>query len=197
MNLPNKLTIFRILLVPVLCLVWLFPYESFGFHFGSVTVNFISVSYLNIIVLVLFLIASFTDFLDGMIARKNNLVTTFGKFADPIADKLLINTVMIIMAYKRMIPVVPCLLMILRDIVVDGCRMIAAQNGVVVSAGILGKLKTVLQIITIIILLINNLPFELLNIPVDEIMIWFTAFVSFAGGSSYFMQLKEYIFKSM
>ena len=197
MNLPNKLTIFRILLVPVLCLVWLFPYESFGFHFGSVTVNFISVSYLNIIVLVLFLIASFTDFLDGMIARKNNLVTTFGKFADPIADKLLINTVMIIMAYKRMIPVVPCLLMILRDIVVDGCRMIAAQNGVVVSAGILGKLKTVLQIITIIILLINNLPFELLNIPVDEIMIWFTAFVSFAGGYSYFMQLKEYIFKSM
>lgn len=197
MNLPNKLTIFRIVLVPVLCLVWLFPYESFGIHFDAIKVGYISISYLNLIVLVLFVIASITDLLDGKIARKNNLVTTFGKFIDPIADKLLVNVMLIILSYKRMIPVVPCIFMIARDIVVDGCRMIAAQNGVVVSAGILGKLKTALQMVSIIVILLNNIPFEMMNLPVDEILIWFTAFVSLAGGYSYFMQLKEYIFKSM
>ena len=197
MNLPNKLTLFRIIIVPLLCLVWLFPYEYFDFSFGCLNFGFISISYLNLIVLALFAIASFTDFLDGNIARKKNLVTTFGKFADPIADKLLVNTMLIILAYKRMIPVLPCILMILRDIVVDGCRMIAAQNGVVVSAGILGKMKTALQMITIILILLNNVPFELYNLPVDEILIWFTSFISLAGGYSYFMQLKEFIFKSM
>lgn len=197
MNLPNKLTIFRIVLVPVLCLVWLFPYDQFGIAFDSLTIGGISVSYLNLIVMVIFAIASFTDYLDGNIARKNKIVTTFGKFADPIADKLLVNTMLIIMAYKHMIPLVCCIIMILRDIVVDGCRMIAAQKGVVVSAGLLGKLKTVLQMITIILILFNNIPFEIWNIPMDELLIWFTTFISMAGGYSYFMQVREYIFESM
>ena len=197
MNLPNKLTVFRILLVPILCLVWLFPYEQVGIYFGYVAFGHITVSYLNLIVLGIFAVASITDFFDGQIARRRNMVTTFGKFADPIADKLLVNTMLIIMSYKRMIPVLPCVIMICRDIIVDGCRMIAAQHGTVVSAGILGKLKTVLQMLTIILVLFNNLPFELYNLPVDEIMIWFTAFVSAAGGYSYFAQLKHYIFESM
>ena len=197
MNLPNKLTLFRIVLVPVLCLVWLFPYDQFGIAFDSLTIGGISVSYLNLIVLAIFGIASFTDFLDGNIARKKHIVTTFGKFADPIADKLLVNTMLIIMAYKRMIPLVCCIIMILRDIIVDGCRMIAAQKGVVVSAGMLGKLKTALQMVTIVVILFNNIPFEIWNIPLDEILIWFTTFISIAGGYSYFMQVKEYIFESM
>ena len=197
MNLPNKLTIFRIVLIPLLCLVWLFPYGQFGITLGSITIGHISVSYLNIIVLVIFAIASFTDFLDGHLARKNGIVTTFGKFADPIADKLLVNTMLIILTYKHAIPVIPCVIMICRDIIVDGCRMSAAQHGVVVSAGILGKLKTVLQMFTIIFTLLNNLPFELFSLPISQIMIWFTAFVSAAGGYSYFMQLKQYIFESM
>ena len=197
MNLPNKLTLFRIVLVPVLCLVWLFPYDQFGIAFDSLTVGGISVSYLNLIVLAIFGIASFTDFLDGKIARKNNIVTTFGKFADPIADKLLVNTMLIIMTYKHMIPLVCCIVMILRDIIVDGCRMRAAQKGVVVSAGMLGKLKTALQMVTIVLILFNNIPFEIWNIPLDEILIWFTTFISIAGGYSYFMQVKEYIFESM
>ena len=197
MNLPNKLTLFRIVLVPVLCLVWLFPYDQFGFAFDSLTIGGISVSYLNLIVLAIFAVASFTDYLDGNIARKNNIVTTFGKFADPIADKLLVNMMLIIMAYKHMIPLVCCIVMVLRDIIVDGCRMIAAQKGIVVSAGMLGKLKTVLQMITIVLILFNNIPFEIWNIPVDEILIWFTTFISVAGGYSYFMQVKEYIFESM
>ncbi|MCR4855100.1 MAG: CDP-diacylglycerol--glycerol-3-phosphate 3-phosphatidyltransferase [Erysipelotrichaceae bacterium] len=197
MNLPNKLTLFRIVLVPILALVWLFPYNEAGLSIGSMSIGNVTLPYLNLIVIGIFAIASFTDFLDGNIARRNNMVTTFGKFADPIADKLLVNMMLLILSYKHMIPIVCCILMILRDIVVDGCRMIAAQNGVVVSAGMLGKLKTFLQMITIIIILLNNLPFELWYIPVDEILIWFTTFISVAGGYSYFMQVRNYIFESM
>ena len=197
MNLPNKLTLFRIFLVPVLCLVWLFPYEEAGIEIGFFNIGNITLPYLNLIVLGIFALASITDYLDGNIARKKNMVTTFGKFADPIADKLLVNMMLLILSYKHMIPLVCCILMILRDIVVDGCRMIAAQKGVVVSAGILGKLKTALQMVTIIIILLNNLPFELWYLPVDEILIWFTSFISVAGGYSYFMQVKDFIFESM
>lgn len=197
MNLPNKLTIFRIVLVPVLALIWLFPYEQFNIQIGYFMIGNVSLSYLNIIVLLIFALASFTDFLDGKIARKYNLITTFGKFADPIADKLLVNMMLIILAYKHAIPIVPVIIMILRDIVVDGCRMIAAQKGVVVSAGILGKMKTALQMFTIIFVLLNNLPFEIWYLPVSDILMWFTSFISAIGGYSYFMQVKQYIFESM
>ena len=182
MNLPNKLSLFRVFMIPVCVFTLLFEDV---------------LPYFNFFALAIFALASFTDFLDGHIARKYNLVTTFGKFADPIADKLLVNMMLLILSYKHMIPLVCCILMILRDIVVDGCRMIAAQKGVVVSAGILGKLKTALQMFTIIIILLNNLPFEMWYIPVDEIMIWFTTFISLAGGYSYFMQVKDFIFESM
>ena len=197
MNLPNKLTIFRIILVPIICLVWLFPYEQFNIYIGYINILNISLSWINIITLLLFIIASLTDFLDGSIARKKKLVTTFGKFADPIADKLLVNMMLILLSYKHMIPVVPVVLMILRDIIVDGCRMLAAEKGIVVSAGILGKLKTVLQMVAIVFVLLNNLPFELLQLPVCDILIWFACFISVAGGYSYFMQVKNYIFESM
>ena len=197
MNLPNKLTIFRIVLVPITLLVYLFPYEQFGIHFLSIEFGPTSVSYLNLIVLGIFIIASFTDFLDGNLARRKNLITTFGKFADPIADKLLVNSLFIVLAYKHIIPVVPVILMLARDTVVDGCRMIAASNGVVVAAGILGKLKTVLQMITICLVLINNIPFELWSLPISTVLVWFTSFVSIVSGFSYFSQLKKYIFESI
>ena len=197
MNLPNKLTVIRILLVPILVLVWLFPYSSFGFNLISLEFGYFSLPLLNLILLFIFVIASITDFLDGNIARKNNMVTTFGKFADPIADKLLVNTMLIILTFKHVIPVIPVILMLGRDTIVDCCRMLASQNGVVVSAGMLGKTKTVLQMFAIICILLNNLPFEMIGIPVSDILLWTASFVSVASGYSYFMQLKEYIFESM
>ena len=102
MNLPNKLTILRIVLVPIILFIWLFPYASFNITFPNLEIGNISLSYLNIIVLVLFCLASFTDYLDGNIARKKNLITTFGKFADPIADKLLTTSMFLILGYKHM-----------------------------------------------------------------------------------------------
>ncbi|MDO4500049.1 MAG: CDP-diacylglycerol--glycerol-3-phosphate 3-phosphatidyltransferase [Erysipelotrichaceae bacterium] len=197
MNLPNKLTVIRIILVPFLVLVWLFPYHLFNVTFPTFVFGPVSLNLLNLIVLAIFAIASFTDFLDGNLARKNNLVTTFGKFADPIADKLLVNTTLIILCYKGIIPVVPVVIMLARDTIVDGCRMIASQNGVVVAAGILGKLKTVLQMVAIIVALLNNLPFELISLPVKDVLIWFASFISLLSGYSYFSQLKEFIFETM
>ena len=197
MNLPNKLTVIRIILAPIMVLVWLFPYHLFGINLKVFSIGSVSLPLINIIVLVIFGLASFTDFLDGNIARKRNLITTFGKFADPIADKLLVNTTLIILVYKGAIPVVPVIIMLGRDIIVDGCRMIASQNGIVVAAGMLGKLKTVLQMLAIIVSLLNNLPFELYSLPINDLLIWFSALVSLLGGYSYFSQVKEYIFKSM
>ena len=140
--------------------------------------------------------AAVTDALDGHIARSRNMITTFGKFADPIADKLITTTMFLLFVAKGLIPVVPVIIMIARDTVVDGCRMMAATNGKVVAAGMMGKLKTVLQMITVALVLLNNLPFELLGIPVSTFMLWFAAFVSFASGVQYFNQMKEDILES-
>ena len=196
MNLPNKLTVMRILMIPVIILISIFPYAQLGIEVPVFQFGFVNLSLINIIMLILFCVASFTDFLDGYIARKNNLVTTFGKFADPIADKLLVITMYVLFAAQGTIPVVPVLIMIARDTIVDGIRMIASSNGVVMAAGYLGKLKTVVQMISVILILLNNLPFELYRLPVSDFMLWFAAFTSLASGISYFNQMKEYIFES-
>ena len=196
MNLPNKLTVMRICLIPIILLIAIFPYAQFNIDVPVLEVGHVGVSYVNIAMLVLFLIASFTDFLDGFIARKYNLITTFGKFADPIADKLLVTSMFILFASKGIIPVVPVILMVARDTIVDMCRMLASTNGVVVAAGYMGKLKTVLLMVTMSVFLVSNLPFELYRIPFADVMLWFTTCISVASGLDYFNQLKEYIFES-
>ena len=196
MNLPNRLTVMRIIMIPVIILIAIFPYSQFGIEIPLLQFGFVTLSAVNIVMLVLFCIASFTDFLDGYLARKNNLVTTFGKFADPIADKLLVTTMFVLFAAQGTIPVVPVLIMVARDTIVDGIRMIASSNGVVMAAGYLGKLKTVVQMLSIITILLNNLPFELYRLPVSDFLLWFAAFTSLASGISYFNQMREYIFES-
>lgn len=193
MNLPNKLSCFRMILVPIVVIVWLLPLSLFPvFNIGEVVL-----SLRNIIALIIFAIASFTDYLDGHIARKNNLITSFGKFIDPIADKLLTTTMFILFLADGMIFSVPVILMIARDIIVDGLRMNTAAKGVVVAAGILGKIKTVLQMFTIILILLNNLPFALIGIPVSNIMLWASAIVSVVSGIDYFNKMKEHVLESM
>lgn len=193
MNLPNKLSCFRMILVPIVVIIWLLPLSLFPvFNIGEV-----ALSLRNIIALIIFVIASFTDYLDGHIARKNNLITSFGKFIDPIADKLLTTTMFILFLADGMIFSVPVILMIARDIIVDGLRMNTAAKGVVVAAGILGKIKTVLQMFTIILILLNNLPFALIGIPVSNIMLWASAIVSVVSGIDYFNKMKEHILESM
>jgi CDP-diacylglycerol--glycerol-3-phosphate 3-phosphatidyltransferase len=141
MNLPNRLTIFRMVLIPVIILIYLFPYSD-GHFTARLYVGNVNLSVINIIVLFISL-AAVTDALDGHIARSRNMITTFGKFADPIADKLLTTTMFLLFVSQGIIPVIPVIIMIARDTVVDGCRMMAASNGKVVAAGMMGKLKTV------------------------------------------------------
>ncbi len=196
MNTPNKLTIFRIALVPMIVLVIIFPYAHFNIIMPTFTINNVFITLKNILALFLFAVASFTDFLDGYLARKNNQITTFGKFIDPIADKILVNTIFILQAYQGVVPIVAVLLMIWRDTMVDGIRMMASAKGETISAGLLGKIKTVSQIVTIGLLLMNNIPFEFWRLPVADLLVWFSTFVSLASGYAYFIGAKAIIFES-
>ena len=197
MNLPNRLSLVRICLVTLLVLIYLFPYAQFGIEVAELQFDFVALRITNIIVLILFILASVTDFLDGYIARKHSLITSFGKFVDPIADKLLVNTMFILFAASGTVPVLPVLIMIWRDTIVDGLRMNASEKGIVVAAGYMGKVKTVAQMMTIIVLLLNNLPFELARFPMGEWLLWFSMCVSVISGISYFMQLKDVIMETM
>ena len=184
MNLPNKLTMMRIILVPIVAAIYLLVPGDFGimipsWHFGM----------RNLLVLILFAVASITDYLDGSIARKHHLITSFGKFADPIADKLLVNTLLILLAWSHDASVVAVLLMSARDLIVDGLRMTAAQKGRVVSAGWWGKVKTVLQMIAVI--------FILLGAPGKSLLLWAACVASLYSGWIYFMKLKKYVLESM
>ncbi len=196
MNLPNRITIFRIILIPVIILVYLFPYSAFGIEPAVLNVGGVELSVINLITLGIYILAAASDAVDGHIARSRNMITTFGKFADPIADKLLTTTMWLLFLKQGIIPVIPVIIMIARDTFVDGCRMMAASNGKVVAAGMMGKLKTVLQMVTVALILLNNLPFELLRLPVSDIMLWFAALVSFISGVQYFNQMKDDILES-
>ena len=197
MNLPNKLSLFRIILVPILVLVYIFPYAHLQIDVPVWHFDAVSLSMVNIVCLAIFIIASFTDFLDGYIARKNNLITSFGKFIDPIADKLLVNTSFILLAFNSEVPLVAVLVMIWRDTIVDAIRMMASNKGKVMAAGMLGKLKTVTQMIAIICAFLNNIPFAFFNVPVTTMLVWAACVISVLSGISYFMQAKDILMESM
>ena len=192
MNLPNKLTMLRIVMVPVVVLIYLMIPQDF-----CVVSQTNGLALRDIFAFLVFAAASFTDMLDGQIARKQHLITSFGKFADPIADKMLVNTLLILLVYTHQANVVAVLLMIARDLVVDGLRMLASQHGKVVSAGFFGKLKTVLQMFAIVFLLLKNWPFVYIGLPVDQILLWAATLASLWSGFVYFVQLKDYVLESM
>lgn len=140
MNLPNKLTILRVILIPFFVFFMLAPYfEEYG--------NYIAVA--------IFIIASFTDFLDGYLARRDNLVTNFGKFMDPLADKLLVCAALICLIETGQLPAWVVVIIISREFIISGFRLIASDNGVVIAASYWGKFKTVSQMLMVIVLILN------------------------------------------
>lgn len=142
MNLPNKLTIFRIILVPIMVIVALLNIEG----------TFLNIPITYWIINLIFIIASYTDHLDGKIARKNNLVTTFGKFADPLADKILVLAAMLILVEYGKLPAWIPIIVLAREFMVSGYRLIAVEKGgEVIAANIWGKLKTTTQMIAIVL----------------------------------------------
>lgn len=154
MNLPNKLTILRMVLIIPFILLLLGGYQEWRWFtavFGGI------MEYVDYIALAIFIIASLTDLLDGHIARKNNLVTNFGKFMDPLADKLLVCAAMICLVEMGRIPSWVVIIIISREFIISGFRLIASDNGVVIAANYWGKFKTVFQMI-MICLMIGNIP---------------------------------------
>ena len=160
MNLPNKLTISRIVLAFIILIMLCIPWHALGFSWPVYLYHGVTFNLKYIIAGILFLIASLTDKLDGYIARKYNMITDFGKMADAIADKILVNGVLIILAYDRIIPVVIPVIIITRDIITDTCKMMSGNKGKVVAASSLGKIKTAFMMVGLTLTLFNNFPFN-------------------------------------
>lgn len=193
MNLPNKITMCRIVMAIIVLILLMFPYGSVGVSMPIYKVGAnITISLNYIIAAVLFVIASITDFLDGNIARKNNLVTDFGKVMDAIADKVLVNGVLIILAYNGNIPLIIPVVIITRDTVVDSIKMVAGKKGNVVGASIAGKVKTICMMVGLSLVLFSNLPFELIGIRLDYILLIVATILSVYSGIQYFVVNKKY-----
>jgi CDP-diacylglycerol--glycerol-3-phosphate 3-phosphatidyltransferase len=175
MNLPNKLTIGRILVVPIFIIILMLE------HYYAATV--------------IFVLASFTDMLDGMIARKYNLVTNFGKIMDPLADKILVVAAFVCLVELGHVAAWMVIVILAREFAVTGLRSVAAAQGVVISAGTTGKIKTALQMIAITALLLQNWPFSLIGFPFSQIMLWASVIMTVVSGVEYIMKNKHVLLK--
>lgn len=198
MNLPNKLTIFRIILSFIIIIVLLcseYLSSIFGIELPKLFINeMIVVDTKYFIAGFLFIVASITDFLDGYIARKYNMVTDFGKFIDAIADKILVNSVLIILASQGFIhPIIPVVL-IVRDSIVNSVKMMAAKKGKVVAAIKLGKIKTACLMVGIILTLFYNLPFELIGVSISKVLLFISTILSVVSGIQYY-NMNKYLIK--
>ena len=209
MNLPTKITFSRII-ATVLLLVALFVMSFI--KFTSPEIGNTGINVVFFVIFLFFLIASYTDHLDGHLARKNNQITDLGKFLDPVADKLLINSIVIFLVapsifapYTNGVQVVSfnvwcAILLVARDIVVDALRFIAAQKKVVIAANIFGKLKTVLEMIAISFVLLNGFPFNYFDaswpagLHITDFIVYLATLVSLISGVIYVVQNRK-VFK--
>ncbi|MCI5826769.1 MAG: CDP-diacylglycerol--glycerol-3-phosphate 3-phosphatidyltransferase [Lachnospiraceae bacterium] len=173
MNLPNKLTIMRVLLIPFFVFFMLVPI----------------VPYSNYIAVAIFVIASLTDLADGKIARKYNLVTNFGKFMDPLADKLLVCSALICLVATEQLAAWMVIVIISREFIISGFRLVASDNGVVIAASYWGKFKTTFQMLMIIVLILNfpGRFFEILGV----ILIWVALILTVVSLCDYLIKNKD------
>ena len=198
MTLPNKLTLFRIILVPLMVIVANIPFLNEN-TIGMITLaNFINV--------IIFAVASLTDFLDGWIARKYNLVTTFGKFADPLADKLLVISAMVILCLQLQgtenawfMPGWVIIVILCREFIVSGIRLVAVERGKVIAAGFLGKLKTATTMAALIFLFLHELTFGGLLIVgyIGAVLMYLALVFTVLSGIEYFWKNRKVILESI
>ncbi|MCR5232216.1 MAG: CDP-diacylglycerol--glycerol-3-phosphate 3-phosphatidyltransferase [Acholeplasmatales bacterium] len=199
MTLPNKLTMGRIVVVPVMvaiaCIPWLNQNNIF-----------LNVNYANFINFILFVLASLTDFLDGYIARKYNLVTTFGKFADPLADKMLVLTSLMILMVQnanayfgnfgfKIVALWAVAIILIRELMVSGIRLVAAQKGEVIAAGMAGKVKTFVTMIAIGVAFLAGLHNVVAIIAL--VLIYVSVILTVYSGIVYFINAKKIILESV
>ena len=196
MNLPNKITVARIILAVTILVLLIFPWYQVGVEFPKYVISGnIVVDLKYLIAGVLFIIASVTDFVDGHLARKNNMVTDFGKVMDAIADKILVNGLLVILACNGFISIVVPVVIITRDIFVDSIKMVAGSKKGAVGASMAGKIKTICMMVGLSLVLFYNLPFELWSIRVADILILAATVLSVISGCQYYIENKELVFK--
>ena len=194
MNLANKITMSRIVLSIVIMILLLFPFDGLGVDLPKYIVAgkiYVDIKY--IVAGVLFIIASLTDFFDGRVARKYNMVTDFGKMIDAISDKMLTNSLLIILASDGMISPVIAVIFIVRDIAVDSMKMIVGNKGHAVAAIGLAKVKTASLMLGLTFTLFYNLPFELIGIRVSDCLLIISAVLSLVSAFQYYNMCKVYI----
>ena len=192
MNLPNKLTALRILMIPLFMIITLFPFD-----WGTLAVAQSQIAVNQLIGAIIFAIASFTDWLDGYIARRDGLVTNFGKFADPLADKMLVATAMIVLVGQGLAPSWVVSIIISRELAVTGLRLLLVKEGEVMAAAWPGKIKTATQMVAIILLFLDNFPFQAIGIPVADIMLYLCLVFTIYSGVDYFVKNKHVFVGSM
>lgn len=188
MNLANKITLVRIFLVPVVMLFLLVRFNLGVIHWGG-----FDITYSEIIATIIFIIAASTDGLDGYIARKRKMITNLGKFLDPLADKLLISAVLVSLVEMDRLDAWIAIVIISREFAVTGLRLVAAAEGQVIAASKLGKVKTWMQIVAIVSLMINNFPFSSIGIPFATIATWVAVIITILSGVDYFIKNKDVI----
>lgn len=194
MNLANKITLSRVVLSIVIMILLLFPFNQVGIDLPSYLVHGnILVQLKYIVAGVLFIIASLTDFVDGRVARKYNMVTDFGKMVDAISDKMLTNSLLVILACQGMIAPVLAVIFIMRDTIVDAIKMIVGNKGYAVGAIGVAKWKTATLMIGLVFTLFYNLPFELIGIRVSDVFLIISAVLSVVSGFKYYMLARPYI----
>lgn len=184
MNLPNKLTIFRMILIVPFVLILLGQYGDWGWYqflFGGI------LEYMDYAALALFIIASLTDMVDGHIARKYNLITDFGKFMDPLADKLLVCAALICLVELERIPAWAVIIIISREFIISGFRLVASDNGVVIAASYWGKFKTTAQMLMICLMIANIRQLSLLT----NIMMWVALILTVVSLADYVIKNKS------
>lgn len=192
MNLPNKITVSRIILSILVLVLLIFPLEKIGINMSTVVIaGKVQVDLKYFICGFLFLIASVTDFIDGHIARKYNMVTDLGKVMDAIADKILVNGVLIILASQGFINVIIPVIVISRDTIVDCIKMVAGNKKGAVGASIAGKIKTVCMMTGVTLMLFYNLPFELIGFRLADILIMLATVLSIISGVQYYLNYKD------
>lgn len=197
MNLPNKITISRLIIAVIMIFFAVFPWANVDASSILTTLGNTGFTILDLILAILFVVGSATDAIDGKIARKYNLITNFGKFFDPLADKFLVNSALIFLACYGRIPALIIILMIGRDLAVDGIRFMAASKGEVIAANIFGKLKTVFQMVTIPFVMLNGFPFNYLfkehTYIFLDVLLSITCAMSLISGFIYLYRGRKYI----
>ena len=184
MNLPNKLTILRIFMIPVFILLMWLPSSLLG----EMSILQSQIPILHFLAMLVFAIASITDYLDGVIARKYHLVTNFGKFADPLADKMLVMTSFIMLVSLNLAPAWVVSIIVCRELAVTGLRLLLVTDGEVMAAAWPGKIKTATQMLAILFLLTDDLFFKAIGVPIGQILLYSCLVFTIYSGVDYFVK---------